>query len=98
MGARIAEARGRAGLTQSQLASAVSLDRSALAKIEGGTRRISALELSRIAEAVDERIEWFVIDAPQSIVSHRNLREPCAPNPKIDRIIERATRNIEFLT
>lgn len=97
MGARIAEARGRAALTQSQLASDVSLDRSALAKIEGGTRRVSALELSRIAEAVGERIEWFVLEAPQSIVSHRNLREPGAPSPDIDRLIERATRNVEFL-
>ncbi|MGH4019552.1 MAG: ImmA/IrrE family metallo-endopeptidase, partial [Pseudonocardiaceae bacterium] len=37
-------------------------------------------------------------DAPRSIVSHRNLRDPGAPSPEIDRLIERATRNVEFLT
>ena len=75
MGVRVAEARGRAGLTQAQLAAATSLDRSALAKIENGTRRVSALELARIADAVDERIEWFVTDAPPAVVSHRNMLE-----------------------
>lgn len=97
MGERIAEARGRASMTQAGLASAVGLDRSVLAKIEIGTRRVTALELSRIAEAVNERIEWFVYNAPPSIVSHRNSRDPGVPSPEIDRIIERTTRNVEFL-
>lgn len=97
MGERIAEARGRASMTQAGLASAVGLDRSVLAKIEIGARRVTAIELSRIAEVVGERIEWFVYDAPLSIVSHRNLRDPGAPSPDIDRIIERIARNVEFL-
>lgn len=97
MGKRIAEARGRASMTQSELASAIGLERSALAKIEGGTRRVGAFELSRIAEAVDERIEWLIYDAPPPIVSHRNMRDPGVPSPDIDRIIERTTRNVEFL-
>ena len=97
MGERIAAARLRASMTQAELASALGVDRSVLAKIEVGARRVTALELSRIAEAVDERIEWFVSDAPPSIVSHRNLRDPAAPSPEIDRIIERAARNVEFL-
>jgi Zn-dependent peptidase ImmA (M78 family)/transcriptional regulator with XRE-family HTH domain len=97
MGVRIAEARGRAGLTQAQLAAATSLDRSALAKIENGTRRVSALELARIADAVDERIEWFVTDAPPAVVSHRNMLEPGTASPAIDRLIERLAREVEFL-
>jgi Zn-dependent peptidase ImmA (M78 family)/transcriptional regulator with XRE-family HTH domain len=97
MGARIAEARGRAGLTQAALAVATSLDRSSLAKIENGTRRVSALELAHIADAVDERIEWFVTDAVPAIVSHRNALEPGTASPAIDRLVERITRNVEFL-
>lgn len=97
MGARIAEARGRAALTQAQLAAASSLDRSALAKIESGARRVSALELARIADAVGERIEWFVTDAAPAIVSHRNTLDPGTASPAIDRLVERATRNVEFL-
>lgn len=96
LGARIAEARARAGLTQAELAMAAALDRSALAKIEGGTRRVSALELARIADVLDERVEWFVSDPPPSVVSHRNLQEPGAPSPSIDRTAERVARNVEF--
>src|SRR5690348_10785177 len=97
MAARIAEARSSAGLTQAELAAATSLERSALAKIENGTRRVTALELARIADAVGERIEWFVTEAAPAIVSHRNNADPGAASPAIDRLVERATRNVEFL-
>ncbi|MER7167552.1 XRE family transcriptional regulator [Micromonospora sp. NPDC000207] len=96
MGRRIAEARSRSGLTQADLASAISLDRSVLAKIENGGRRVSALELARIATTLGERIEWFVMETPPAIVSHRNLEEPGAESPTIDRAIERVAFNVEF--
>lgn len=96
VGQRVAEARGRAGLTQAQLASAVSLDRSALAKIEAGNRRVSALELARLAESLDVRIEWFVQDAPEAIISRRNTQEPGTPSPRIDTTVERVARAVEF--
>ncbi len=98
MGKRIAATRDRAGLTQANLASAVSLDRSALAKIESGSRRVSALELARIAQAVGERIEWFVEETPAAIVSHRNMAEPGAESPDIDRRVERIAWSVEFVT
>src|SRR5205823_6136006 len=94
---RITDARGRSGLTQAALAAAVGIDRSALAKIETGTRRVSALELARIAVAVGQRIEWFVEDAPAAIISRRNLQEPGAPSPAVDAYIERIARNVEFV-
>lgn len=97
MGERIAQARARAGLTQAELAAEVSLDRSVLAKVEVGSRRVTALELARIADAVGERIEWFVNDPPPAIVAHRNLVDPGAPSPVIDREVERVARNVEFL-
>lgn len=97
MGKRIATARDRAGMTQAALASAISIDRSALAKIESGSRRVSALELARIAEAVGERIEWFVQRTPEAIVSHRNLVEPGGESPQIDRLIEGIAWNVEFV-
>ncbi|GII87280.1 DNA-binding protein [Sphaerisporangium siamense] len=96
LGERIAEARHRAAMTQAELAATVSLERSALAKIESGSRRVSALELARIAVALDERIEWFVSPAPASVVSHRNLQEPGAKSPAIDRLVERLARHVEF--
>ncbi|MFD0557456.1 Zn-dependent peptidase ImmA (M78 family) [Stackebrandtia endophytica] len=97
LGRRIAEARQRAGMTQQALGSEISLDRSALAKIEQGDRRVTALELSRIAEALGDRIEWFLSDSAPSIVSHRNMAAPGAPSPQIDEEIERRVRAVEFV-
>jgi Zn-dependent peptidase ImmA (M78 family)/DNA-binding XRE family transcriptional regulator len=96
MGQRIAEARRRSGLTQEQLAEAISLDRSSLAKVETGSRRVSALELARIAEALDARIEWFFEAAAPSVVSHRRGSSSGAET-QIDTLIERVTREVEFV-
>ncbi|RCG21886.1 helix-turn-helix domain-containing protein [Sphaerisporangium album] len=96
IGRRITDARHRVGLTQAQLAAAISIDRSALAKIESGSRRVTALELSRIADTLGERIEWFIKEAPAAIVSHRNLQDPGAVSPQIDRLVEHLARNVEF--
>jgi len=97
LGRRIAEARQRAGHSQAGLALMVGLDRSALAKIEIGGRRVTALELARLAEALGERIEWFVNAPPPSIVSHRNLQTPGESESIIDREVELAARDVEFL-
>lgn len=97
IGQRIAEARGRAGLTQAELAAAVQLDRSVLAKAESGQRRVSALELARFADALDMRIEWFVQDAPPAILSRRNAQDPGAPSPRIDAMAVRIAREVEFV-
>ncbi|WP_448061215.1 helix-turn-helix domain-containing protein [Cellulomonas hominis] len=98
LGRRVAESRLRAGLTQHDLAAAVGLDRSALAKVEVGDRRLTALELSRIADAVGSRIEWFVTEPAPAIISHRNLLDPGAASPRIDDEVERRARAVEFVT
>jgi Zn-dependent peptidase ImmA (M78 family)/transcriptional regulator with XRE-family HTH domain len=97
LGIRIKDARDRAALTQAELAAVTSLDRSALAKIESGARRVSALELARIADAVGARIEWFLSEPAPAILSHRNREDPGAASPAIDALLERLTRNVEFL-
>lgn len=85
-------------MTQADLSASVALDRSGLAKIENGSRRVSALELARIAAALHERIEWFFRAAPPAVISHRNLEEPGAASPAIDRLIETVARHVEFVT
>lgn len=42
------------------------------------------MELARVTEALDVRIEWFVEDAPAAIVSRRNAQDPGAPSPRIE--------------
>lgn len=97
IGRRVADARSRAELTQSQLAGAVGLDRSALAKIESGQRQVSAVELARFSEVLDTRIEWFVDDAPPAILSRRNTQRPGEPDPQVDTVAEHVAREVEFV-
>lgn len=97
LGLRVAQARQRAGLTQAELSQAIGVNRSVLAKMESGSRRLTALELSQVAEALGERIEWFVEDAPPAIVSHRNATDPGEPSPRIDAEVERRARAVEFI-
>ena len=97
LGERIAAARREAGLTQGACAARADIERTALAKIETGARRVGAVELARLADALDVRIEWFFEDAPPSVVSRRNAAEAGAPSPVIDRSVERLAREIEFL-
>lgn len=97
IGERVAEARAEAGLTQMQLASAVGVDRSALAKIETGARRVSATELVAIARELRRRVEWFVDPGPPSIVSYR-ASKPGIAVQAIDTELDRIVRDVEFVT
>lgn len=90
-------ARAEAGLTQAQLAPAVGLDRSALAKIETGVRRISATELVAIARELRRRVEWFVEAGPPAIVSHR-ASNPEVATQAIDAELERIVRDVSFVS
>jgi Zn-dependent peptidase ImmA (M78 family) len=74
------------------------MDRSALAKIETGQRRTGAAELANIARRLGYRIDWFLDEDPDPIVSHRNLQDPGAPSPAIDDVAERIVTDVEFVT
>lgn len=96
IGERVAEARAEAGLTQAQLAAAVGMARSALAKIETGSRGVSALELVRISRELRRRVDWFVQPGPPPIVSYRAAR-PGLANQAIDDALDRIARDVEFV-
>ncbi len=97
LGRRIADARRDLGLTQQECAAKAHLRRSSLAKIETGTRGVSALELARLADALEMRIAWFFEDAPPAVVSRRSASETGIPSPEIDRYVERVAREVTFL-
>ncbi len=97
IGRRIATARQDAGLTQAECAARAGLHRSPLAKIETGGRGVGATELANLAEAIEVRIEWFFDDSPAAVVSRRKARGDNAPSSGIDRVVERAARETEFL-
>lgn len=97
IGQRVATARNDTGLTQAQLAQHVGLERSSLAKIETGSRRVSALELARIAEALGQRIEWFISAPPPAVVSRRQAQPSGEAASTFDRTLERLAREVEFV-
>jgi transcriptional regulator with XRE-family HTH domain/Zn-dependent peptidase ImmA (M78 family) len=78
IGERVREARAAARLTQAELSDQMGLDRTALAKIEAGSRQVSALELFRLSDVLGLPIAHFVLRPPEAIVSRRTplLDEP----------------------
>lgn len=98
VGARIAEARERRGLTQRDLADESGIERSALAKVERGLRGVGALELAALARALDTRLEWFLSDEPRALASHRVGVDAGLSLSTIDKELERLARDVEFVT
>lgn len=70
VGEQVRQARRGAGLSQDDLAQRVALDRTMIAKIEAGTRRIDALEVVRLAGALDVPVDYLLEPRP-AIISHR---------------------------
>ncbi len=95
VGQRVAEAREAAGLTQGALAERINLERTALAKIESGSRGLSSLELARLALVLDRPIQSFVSESPPSVVSRR-ASSLDAPS-RLDAIVEAFARDVELL-
>ncbi|SCK23666.1 Helix-turn-helix domain-containing protein [Streptomyces sp. WMMB 714] len=97
IGARVAEARSECGVTQAQLAASIAMDRTALAKVESGTRRVAAVELVAIARELGRRVEWFVDEAPPALVSYRGAH-PGVAVQAIDTNLDSLVRDAEFVT
>lgn len=85
------------GLTQAELAGELGLDRTAIAKIESGKRKVSATELVRLAAVLDRPIDWFVVESPPAVVSRRTDPAAGGRSGLLDRRIERLARDVEFL-
>lgn len=64
---RIREARKSAGLSQGQVAKLMGLHRPSVSEIEAGNRRVSADELSKLADLFDVSVAWLVGDAPETV-------------------------------
>lgn len=97
LGARLREARERAGLRQGELGSQAGLDRTAVNKIESGIRKITALELSDFARALGVRMTSFFTDPIPSLVSHRSSQGLDTTDSQIDRLLARIAEDVELL-
>ncbi|MDT0441946.1 helix-turn-helix domain-containing protein [Streptomyces johnsoniae] len=104
LGERIAEARLAAGLSQGYLAAQVDLERTVVVRIEAGERRITALELFRLAEALGVPLGHLVTRPPEALVSRRSgLAEEDADTAsraryRLDARLEEHARHAQWLT
>lgn len=60
VGGRLREARETLGLTQSDVAQALGIPRTSVLAMEAGRRRVSGLELRRLARIYRRPIEWLL--------------------------------------
>ena len=70
IGERVRESRLAAGLSQDDLAQRVGLERTKIAKIESGDRRVDALELARLSSVLRVPMSHFLHRRPQ-VLSRR---------------------------
>ncbi|MFF1821075.1 helix-turn-helix domain-containing protein [Kribbella sp. NPDC058245] len=102
LGQRIREARLAAALSQAELAVQIGLERSALVKVETGDRKVSALELLRISDALGLPLSHFVHRSPPAMVSRRESLSDDAEavqrtKYRIDALLEGHLRDAEQL-
>ncbi len=72
IGSRIKEVRQKKGLSQKDLASAVGFDSAtSISLIESGDRKISIFDLEKVAQFLNEEIEYFLGSGPEVQVSFR---------------------------
>ncbi|MBS1906187.1 MAG: helix-turn-helix domain-containing protein [Actinobacteria bacterium] len=97
LGVRIREARERRGLNQADLGERLQLDRTMVNKIENGTRKVSALELSQIADALRVRMASFFAVPVPAIVSHRSSQGLEVVDSQIDAMLEEIVADVELV-
>lgn len=71
LGARVRQARFARQLDQPALAAKVGMERSGIVKIERGTRRVTAMELMALSDALSVPMTYFMTESPAAMVSQR---------------------------
>jgi transcriptional regulator with XRE-family HTH domain len=62
---RLRAARENAGLSQGQVAKLMNMHRPSISEMEAGNRRVSADELTRLAELYDVKTAWILGESPE---------------------------------
>lgn len=75
IGARLRQSRMAAGLSQEQLAQAVGMERTMVVKAEGGSRRLDALELSKVAAVLGLPLAHFLTRPPEVLSRRTELAD-----------------------
>lgn len=97
LGERIRDARKRADMSQEELGRTIGLERTAMNKIEGGIRRVTALELSDIAAAIGVRMSTFFKEPIPALASHRSSQGLDTVDSQIDALLAKLADEVEFI-
>jgi len=97
LGRRIAQAREDSGKTQAELADLLGLDRTAVVRLEAGSRKVSATELITIASSLGRPIDWFVTESPKNVISRRQNPALGGLSRRLDLALEQVARDVAFL-
>lgn len=102
LGERVREARVASQLSQGDLADRIGLERTALVKIESGARRVSAMELFRLADSLTVPASYFVTPPRAAAVSRRTplIDEPDQADRirwRLDTALDAHGRDVEQL-
>lgn len=95
IGKRVRHARESARMTQEVLSAALDLDRSAIARIEKGDRKISAAELAAASELLDRSFGWF-LQPDSDLVSARRAAISPTDESGFDRQLEEVVTHVRW--
>jgi transcriptional regulator with XRE-family HTH domain len=95
VGARLRDARLATGLTQAEVAEALSMSRPTLAAVEKGTRKITGLELRRLARLYQRDVAWLLGEEGPDVAAGSALHRATAKLSDADK--EQVLRFAEFL-
>lgn len=68
--ARLREARKMAGLSQAQVAKMLGLHRPSISEAEAGNRKVSADEITKLAEIYDVSVSWLLGEGADKLDIH----------------------------
>jgi transcriptional regulator with XRE-family HTH domain len=95
VGGRLRDARLSIGLTQAEVADALGLSRPTLAAVEKGTRKITGLELRRLARLYQRDVAWLLGEEEEDVAARGALHRATAKLSDADK--EQVLRFAEFL-
>jgi transcriptional regulator with XRE-family HTH domain len=95
VGSRLRAARQSLGLTQADVAEALGLSRPTLAAVEKGTRKITGLELRRLARLYQRDVAWLLGEEASDAAAGAALHRATARLSDDDK--EQVLRFAEFL-
>lgn len=95
VGARLREARLAVGLTQSDTATALGISRPAVVALEKGSRKVTGLELRRLARLYQRTVGWLLGDEADLVATDTVLQRATAELSEDDK--QQVLRFAQFL-